>query len=110
MHQGTACYCHALDKTPSLAVSMQKKRGMIFKFFFKNFTESKKLDYTKENGTLLGTRTKSDRTVFLYMVKDFFVEILYKNDDSDEGAESINTFSSLDRLNSYLEREFRTAF
>ncbi len=83
---------------------------MIFKFFFKNFTELKKLDYTRENGTLLGTRTKSDRKVFLYMVKDFFVEILYKNDNSDDGAESINTFTSLDGLNSYLEKEFKTAF
>lgn len=83
---------------------------MIFKFLFKHFSESKKLQYLKEHGTMLGTRVRKNRKVFLYIVKDFFVEVIYKNDDTDNSAESLGTFTSLEGLNSYLEREFKTAF
>lgn len=83
---------------------------MFLKMAFKYFSESKKLTCLREQGIMLGTREKSDRKVYLYMLKDFFVEVLYKDDNLDENVESIETFSSLDHLNSYLEREFRTAF
>lgn len=83
---------------------------MIFKFLFKHFSESRKLQYLREHGTMLGTRIRNNRKVFLYMVKDFFVEVIYQNDNADENAESLGTFTSLEGLNSYLEREFKTAF
>jgi hypothetical protein len=44
------------------------------------------------------------------MIKDLFVEVVYKNDNMDETAEHLGTFNSLSGLNSYLEREFKTAF
>jgi hypothetical protein len=59
---------------------------------------------------MLGTRVRNNRKVFLYMVKDFFVEVIYKNDSTDEAAESLGTFTSLEGLNSYLEKEFKTSF
>lgn len=59
---------------------------------------------------MLGTRVRNNRKNFLYIVKDFFVEVIYKNDNTDNGAESLGTFTSLEGLNSYLEREFKTAF
>jgi hypothetical protein len=58
---------------------------------------------------MLGTRMRNNRKVFLYMVKDFFVELIYKNDNENEMAESLDTFTSLKGLNSYLENEFKTA-
>jgi hypothetical protein len=83
---------------------------MLFKLFFKYLSESKKLNYLRKNGIMLGTRMRNNRKVFLYMVKDFFVEVMYKNDSIDESAESLGTFTSLKGLNSYLEKEFKTAF
>jgi hypothetical protein len=83
---------------------------MFFKLFFKHLSESKKLNYLRRHGVMLGTRMRNNRKVFLYMVKDFFVEVVYKNDSKDEMAESLGTFTSLDKLNSYLENEFKTAF
>lgn len=59
---------------------------------------------------MLGTRMRSGRKVFLYMLKDFFVEVTYRRDDIDQEPEKIDTFSSLDNLNAYLERDFRAAF
>jgi hypothetical protein len=66
--------------------------------------------YLREQGVMLGSRVRAERKVYLYMLKDFFVEVLYKEDSLDNDVESIETFSNLDHLNSYLEREFRTAF
>jgi hypothetical protein len=64
----------------------------------------------RENGIMLGARQRQNRKVYIYMLKDFFVEVLYHHDDIDEQPEYIETFSNLDVLNSYLEKEFRTAF
>ena len=83
---------------------------MWLKLMFKYFSESKKLEYLRENGIMLGTRQRNGRKVYLYMVKDFFVEVTYQNDDLDMQPEKMETFSSLDNLNAYLEKEFRTAF
>lgn len=83
---------------------------MILKWAFKYFSASKKINYLKEQGIMLGSRIRSERKVYLYMLKDFFVEVLYKEDNLDNEVESIETFSNLDHLNNYLEREFKTAF
>lgn len=86
-----------------------KKSGeMIFKFIFKCLSESRKINYVKANGILLGTRMRNNRKVFIYMVKDFFVELIHKNDNNNE-AEYLNTFTSLRGLNAYLENEFKAA-
>lgn len=83
---------------------------MLFKLFFKYLSESKKLTYVQEHGVMIGSRMRNERKVFLYMIKDLFVEVVYKNDNMDETAERLGMFTSLRGLNSYLEREFKTAF
>ena len=59
---------------------------------------------------MLGTRLRMGRKVYLYMLKDFFVEVVFQNDNLDSHPETLETFSNLDNLNVYLEKEFRTAF
>jgi hypothetical protein len=59
---------------------------------------------------MLGTRLRNGRKVYLYMLKDFFVEVVFQNDNLDLQPEKLETFSNLNNLNSYLEKEFRTAF
>jgi hypothetical protein len=83
---------------------------MLLKMMFRYFTESKKISYLKEHGIMLGTRHRNERKVYLYMVKDFFVEVTYQRDDMDLQPEKLETFGNLDNLNAYLEKEFRTAF
>ena len=80
------------------------------KWAFKYFSESKKIAYLREQGIMLGSRIRSNRKVYLYMLKDFFVEVLYKDDNMDMEVESIETFTNLDHLNTYLEKEFKAAF
>lgn len=83
---------------------------MILKFFFKQLSVQKQIDYLNKKGVMIGTRTKDSRKVYTYMLRDLFVEVLYKNDNANDAAEKVNTLSGLKNLNSYLEREFKTSF
>ena len=83
---------------------------MWFKMGFKFLADSKKFEMLREKGIMLGSRWRNERRVYLYMVKDFFVEVMYSQDDIDLQPERINTFSNLDNLNAYLERDIRTAY
>ncbi|HTJ49581.1 MAG TPA: hypothetical protein VL443_09025 [Cyclobacteriaceae bacterium] len=59
---------------------------------------------------MLGTRMKDGRKIYIYMLRDLFVEVTYKNDNVDEAPEKLNMLNGLKNLNSYLEREFKTSF
>lgn len=83
---------------------------MILKWVFRYFSESKKIDYLKDQGIMLGSRIRAGRKVYLYMLRDFFVEVVYQNDNIDLMPERLETFANLNNLNSYLEREFRATF
>ncbi len=82
---------------------------MWFKIGFRFLADNKKFEVVREKGIMLGSRWRNNRRVYLYMVKDFFVEVMYLQDDIDQDPERISTFSSLDNLNAYLERDIRTA-
>ena len=83
---------------------------MFTKWLFRYFSESKKIDFLKDQGIMLGSRIRHGRKIYIYMLKDFFVEVMYQQDNIDLLPERLETFSNLNTLNSYLEREFRTAF
>jgi hypothetical protein len=83
---------------------------MWFKIGFRFLADKRKLEMLREKGIMLGSRWRNERRVYLYMVKDFFVEVMYLKDDIDLDPERISTFSSLDNLTAYLERDFHTAF
>ena len=82
---------------------------MWLKWGFKYYSSEKKLEYLREHGVMLGSRIRNERKVFLYIVKNFFVEVIYKNDNIELDAESLNIFTNLNYLNRYLEEEFKTA-
>ncbi len=83
---------------------------MWFKIGFRFLADQKKFELLRAKGIMLGSRWRNERRVYLYMVKDFFVEVMYSQDDIDLEPERISTFSNLDNLNAYLERDIRTAF
>ena len=53
---------------------------------------------------MLGTRMKDGRKIYIYMLRDLFVEVTYKNDNVDESPEKLNMLNGLKYLNSYLDR------
>jgi hypothetical protein len=83
---------------------------MILKWVFRYFSESTKIDYLKDQGIMLGSRIRQGRKVYLYMLRDFFVEVIYQNDNTDMTPERVQTFSSISNLNAYLESDFRSTF
>ncbi len=44
----------------------------------------RQIKYLKGKGIGLGTRVKDGRKIYLYMLSDLFVEVFYKNDNSDD--------------------------
>lgn len=59
---------------------------------------------------MLGTRMKEGRKIYIYMLRELFVEVVYKNDNTEEMPERLNMLTGLKNLNSYLEKEFKTSF
>lgn len=83
---------------------------MILRFFFSRLSLQKQVGYIKKKGIALGTRLKGGRKIYIYMLSDLFVEVLYKNDNADESPERLNMVRGLTSLNEYLENEFKTSF
>lgn len=83
---------------------------MFIKWLFKYFSENKKIVYLRKRGIMVGARERQGRKVYIYMLLDFFVEVVYQQDNMHLSPEKLEIFSSLNNLNSYLESEFRTAF
>jgi hypothetical protein len=83
---------------------------MILRFFFKHLSINKQAIYLKKKGILLGTRFKDGRKIYIYMLRDLFVEVLFTNDNTNETPEKLYMLNGLKNLNNYLEKEFKTTF
>jgi hypothetical protein len=83
---------------------------MILNFFFKHLSVTKQVEFLKKRGILLGTRIKDGRKIYIYMLRDLFVEVLFKDDNVSEAPEKVFMLNGLKNLNSYLEKEFKTSF
>jgi hypothetical protein len=83
---------------------------MILQFFFRRLSPEKQVQYLKKKGVSLGTRAKNGRKVYLYMLRNLFVEVVYENDNSEQMPERLNILKGLKSLNQYLEKEFRASF
>jgi hypothetical protein len=83
---------------------------MFSKLFFKYLSQKNQIDQLRRNGVLLGTRNKEERRVYVYMLSKQFVEVMYKNDRTENTPEKIQILPGLKSLNDYLEREFRANF
>jgi hypothetical protein len=82
---------------------------MFYMLYFKNLGDSKKLNYLRTHGSVIGERIGNGRKIFVYLVRDFFVEVVYKNDNSENDSEKLMTFPNVQSLNSYLAKEFMTS-
>jgi hypothetical protein len=82
---------------------------MLLKFLFGQLSVSRQVRFLKNHGVMVGVRKKKHRQAYLYMFRNIFAEILYKNDDPGEKAESVMLFVGLKKLNYHLEREIKSA-
>ena len=83
---------------------------MIQQFIFRYLPLSKKVNYLHTKGVSLGSRSKNGRRIFIYMLNNLFVEVMYQNDDVNAAPERVHILRGLTNLNSYLEEEFKTSF
>lgn len=83
---------------------------MLFKLFFKYLSQQSQVSRLKNKGILLGTRNKNERKVYVYMLSSLFVEVMFKNDNTEHVPERIHILSNLKNLNQYLENEFKSSF
>lgn len=83
---------------------------MLREFFFSRLSKEKQILHLKSKGVALGTRAKNGRKIYIYMLGDLFVEVIYVKDNSDGEPETVTMLRGLKNLNDYLESEFRTSF
>lgn len=83
---------------------------MLHKFFFNRLSLEKKVSQLHERGVALGSRMKDGRQIHMYMLRDLFVEVLYKEDKTYLAPEKVNVLNGLTNLQQYLETEFRSRF
>lgn len=83
---------------------------MILQFFFRQMSLTQQVNYLHSKGVSLGSRVKNGRKLHIYMVRNLFVEVIYKNDDQKGAAEKVHILRGLKNLHSYLEQEFKASF
>ena len=80
------------------------------KWGFGGFSRAKIIKLMKAEGSLVGERELGGRKHYIYLLRDFFVQVMFKKDDPVGEVEHLQTFSDLVQLNSHLEKEFRATF
>ena len=63
----------------------------------------------KKRGIMLASRKREGRQVYIYMYRDLFAEIIFKEDDPEKEAESLLLINGLKKLNQHLENETKSA-
>ena len=80
------------------------------KWLFGGASQEKLVKLVKSEGTLVGTREHKGRKVYTYLLKDFFVQVMFRKDHPSEEVEYLETFKDLIQLNLHLEKEFKASF
>jgi len=80
------------------------------KWMFEGFSREKIIRLVRQEGTLVGERMRNGRKVYTYLLRDFFVQIMFRQDDPREDVENLEKFADLVQLNAYLEQEFKASF
>jgi len=83
---------------------------MILQFFFRQLSSEQQANYLQKNGVSLGSRVKNGRRIYVYMLRNLFVEVMYQDDNANNSPERVNMLRGLKNLNAYLEKEFRASF
>ena len=77
------------------------------KFFFQRLSPAQQVNYLRKKGTLIGNQVRNSCYFSLYMVKGFFVEVMFPLAEEQTEPRKIQVFSSLESLTEYLNQEAR---
>lgn len=80
------------------------------KWLFGGLSDEKLAKLVKAEGRLVGELERKGRKVYTYMLKDFFVQVMFKWDNPSGEIEALEKFEDLVQLNLHLEKEFKAAF
>lgn len=83
---------------------------MLLQFIFRQLPLQQQVNYLQTKGVSLGSRIKDGRRIYVYMIRNLFVEVLFEKDSPSEVAEQVHILRGLKNLNAYLEQEFRSTF
>lgn len=90
--------------------TINKLIAMFLQFFIRQMSPRRQAAYIRKKGTLLGIRIKDQRKVYIYMITNLFIEVIFENDDVSGDAERTKLLPGLKKLNDYLENEFKSNF
>ncbi len=82
---------------------------MFDQILFNIYSFKKKANCIAESGELLGVRDRNGRKIYLIMVKSFFVEALYLNDNPNSELESFSVIGKIGVFKSYMEKSLRAS-
>lgn len=80
---------------------------MIYRLIFNRASQEKKKHILNSRGVMIGSFNRSGRQKYVYLLDNFFVEVIYENDDTSSGIETINSFSDYRKLEQYMEQSFK---
>lgn len=100
---------HFTRPSGSFTLKAVNSLAMLNRWFFKFYSPQKRIALLKKNGILLGARQRDGQKIFLYMLGDLFLEVLYPDNDIRREPEIQKAFSDIDRLNVYLEKDVRVS-
>lgn len=82
----------------------------VSKLVFGEASRERLIKLVKEEGNLVGERERNGRKVYTYLLKDFFVQVMFRSDHPSGDVEYLEKFEDLIQLNRHLEKEFKSAF
>jgi hypothetical protein len=80
------------------------------KWLFGGDSKEKLIKLVREKGTLVGEREHKGRKVYTYLLKNFFVQVMFRSDQPSGQVEYLEKFEDLIQLNLHLEKEFKSTF
>lgn len=83
---------------------------MLLRFLFGRLPIKSQVSFLKKQGITLGTRLKDGRRVYVYMLRNLFVEVQYVRDNDKNMPQTTFLISGIDNLKKHLENEFRRIF
>ena len=80
---------------------------MLVKCFLKRMGIQRQASFMKKHGLLLATRQRDGRSIYIYMFRNLFAEIIFVKDNPGCKAERVKLFSGLERLSVHLDKDLR---
>lgn len=80
---------------------------MIYRLIFNRANPDKKKSILNNKGVNIGCFKKNNRQAYIYLLDDFFVEVIYIHDDVNSSIEKAQSFTDYRKLEKYMEESIR---